>query len=156
MTAIPTTTRFLWASPTSRLWSSSSPKGRRCRTALIALYSKTASFWRERRCGKADHGVGGVLPVSNYGLSWSGADGLPPRVSPRFDADCPVLEVFPAPGREHAERQQRSSCRDPPTAIQWSRADVQAPSPGILEARGSGRSLHLTLRHRSFIWPLKA
>src|SRR5262249_43719241 len=48
-------------------------------------------------------------------------DRLSPRVTPRFDADCPVLEVFPAPGREHAERQQRSSCRDPPTAIRWSR-----------------------------------
>jgi pimeloyl-ACP methyl ester carboxylesterase len=29
---------------------SSSPKGRRCRTALIALHSKLPAYWRERRC----------------------------------------------------------------------------------------------------------
>jgi hypothetical protein len=63
MTAIPTTTRFLWALAdlsaviiakvrTIRLTPvpSSSPKGRRCRTALIALHSKLRAYWRERRC----------------------------------------------------------------------------------------------------------
>jgi hypothetical protein len=63
MTAIPTTTRFLWALAdlsaviiakvrTIRLKPvpSSSPKGRRCRTALIALHLKLRAYWRERRC----------------------------------------------------------------------------------------------------------
>jgi hypothetical protein len=30
-----------------------------------------------------------------------------------------------SPGREHAERQPRSSCRDPPTAIRWSRPSTE-------------------------------
>jgi hypothetical protein len=63
MTAIPTTTRFLWALAdlsaviiakvrTIRLKPvpSGSPKGRRCRVALIALHSKLRAYWRERPC----------------------------------------------------------------------------------------------------------
>jgi hypothetical protein len=77
MTGIPTTTRFLWASPT-------------------VIIAKTESDSHDQEPTVYRHEL-------------------------RFDADCPVLEVFPAPGREYAERQQRSSCRDPPTAIRWSR-----------------------------------